>query len=79
MKSIFAAMAATLLATAAAQAAERGAEPARERPQQSRVIDDRLRDAAPVSLERTYETKRPATPDAAYRTTIEWSGNDNEG
>ncbi|WP_020186486.1 hypothetical protein [Methylopila sp. 73B] len=79
MKSILSAIAATLLATAAAQAAERNAEPARERTQQSRMLDERLRDRAPVSLERAYETQRPATPDAAYRTTIEWSGNDNEG
>jgi hypothetical protein len=79
MKTTLAAIAATLLATATATAAERGAEPARERAQQSRMIEDQMRDHAPVSLKRSYEINRPAAPDAAYRTTIEWTGNDNEG
>ncbi|MFD1704010.1 hypothetical protein ACFSCV_13475 [Methylopila henanensis] len=77
MKTIMTAIAATLLATAAAQADDRGAN----RPATSQHdLDARYGERMPVSLERNHgERSGRQTPDDAYRASVEWTGNDNEG
>ncbi|GLK78374.1 hypothetical protein [Methylopila turkensis] len=79
MKTIMTAIAATLLATAAVQADERGADRPAAVTSQQRDLDARYGERMPVSLERTYDEPSRQPSDDAYRASVEWTGNDNEG